>query len=94
MAKKSYVSVPKLYQNPKKYHQIHYTRVKPYGQVGYTVSRGDLVFYYQPGTRTIWHVAIYLGNNMVIESWPPRIMVQPISNSQRNVIAGIKRPFL
>ncbi|WP_412059784.1 C40 family peptidase [Lactobacillus delbrueckii] len=56
--------------------------------------RGDLVFYYQPGTRTIWHVAIYLGNNMVIESWPPRIMVQLISNSQRNVIAGIKRPFL
>lgn len=56
--------------------------------------RGDLVFYYQPGTRTIWHVAIYLGNNMVIESWPPRIMVQPISKSQRNVIAGIKRPFL
>ncbi len=256
-AKKSYISVPKLYQNPKKYHQIHYTRVKPYGQVGYTVKRGfegiktylimkrlgtyngynyynnatwyavrrfqashhlkvtgnvdqktwtklglgkklfkqidsytaplgaqawegrkahieamirqaykymdhpylvgsssmtrygtdcsglviqslyaggispvpvsaighahpgnewnsrnlwadkklkrvsyasrrrgDLVFYYQPGTRTIWHVAIYLGNNMVIESWPPRIMVQPISNSQRNVIAGIKRPFL
>ena len=39
-AKKSYISVPKLYQNPKKYHQIHYTRVKPYGQVGYTVKRG------------------------------------------------------
>lgn len=57
-------------------------------------QRGDLVFYYQPGTRTIWHVAIYLGNNRVIESWPPRIMVQPISNGQRNVIAGIKRPFI
>lgn len=57
-------------------------------------QRGDLVFYYQLGTRTIWHVAIYLGHNMVIESWPPRIMVQPISNYQRNVIAGIKRPFI
>lgn len=57
-------------------------------------KRGDLVFYYQPGTRTIWHVAIYLGNNMVIESWPPRIMVQPIVNGQRNIVAGIKRPFL
>lgn len=57
-------------------------------------QRGDLVFYYQPGTRTIWHVAIYLGNNMVIESWPPRIMVQPIVNGQRNIVAGIKRPFL
>ena len=56
--------------------------------------RGDLVFYYQPGTHTIWHVAIYLGNNRVIESWPPRVMVAPITNSQRNVIAGIKRPFI
>lgn len=57
-------------------------------------QRGDLVFYYQPGTTTIWHVAIYLGNNMVIESWPPQVMVQPIVNGQRNVIAGIKRPFI
>jgi cell wall-associated NlpC family hydrolase len=57
-------------------------------------QRGDLVFYYQPGTHTIWHVAIYLGHNRVIESWPPRVMVQPIVNSQRNVIAGIKRPFI
>jgi len=56
--------------------------------------RGDLVFYYQPGTHTIWHVAIYLGGNRVIESWPPRVMVQPIVNGQRNVIAGIKRPFI
>lgn len=57
-------------------------------------QRGDLVFYYQPGTHTICHIAIYLGNNKVIESWPPRVMVQPIINSQRNVIAGIKRPFI
>lgn len=56
--------------------------------------RGDLVFYYQPGTRTIWHVAIYLGHNRVIESWPPRVMVQPIKNYQRNIVAGIKRPFI
>ncbi|NRO20945.1 hypothetical protein IMAU60212_01412 [Lactobacillus helveticus] len=56
--------------------------------------RGDLVFYYQPGTHTIWLVAIYLGHNRVIESWPPCVMVAPISNNQRNVIAGIKRPFI
>jgi cell wall-associated NlpC family hydrolase len=24
-------------------------------------QRGDLIFYYQPGTHVIWHVAIYLG---------------------------------
>ncbi|GAD16422.1 DUF5776 domain-containing protein [Lentilactobacillus otakiensis] len=56
-------------------------------------QRGDLVFYYQPGTHVIWHVAIYLGKNKVIESWPPRIMVQPIRNGQRSDIAGIARPF-
>lgn len=57
-------------------------------------QRGDLVFYYQPGTHTIWHVAILISKNKVIESWPPKVMVQPIRNKQRNVIAGIKRPFI
>lgn len=57
-------------------------------------KRGDLVFYYQPGTRTIWHIAIYLGHNRVIESWPPRIMIQPIRNGQRSNVAGIARPFV
>lgn len=57
-------------------------------------QRGDLVFYYQPGTRTIWHVAILLDPNTVIESWPPSVMVQPILNGQRNVIAGIRRVFV
>lgn len=67
----------------------HLKRV-PYAQR----RRGDLVFYYQPGTRTIWHIAIYLGRGRVIESWPPRVMIQPIVNSQRSNIAGIKRPFI
>ena len=56
-------------------------------------QRGDLVFYYEPGTRTIWHVAILLDPNTVIESWPPSVMIQPITNGQRNVIAGIRRVF-
>lgn len=57
-------------------------------------QRGDLIFYYEPGTHVIWHVAIYLGKNKVIESWPPRVMVQPIRNGQRSDIAGVKRPFI
>ncbi|MFC6254719.1 NlpC/P60 family protein [Secundilactobacillus hailunensis] len=57
-------------------------------------ERGDLIFYYQPGTRVIWHVAIYLGHDKVIEAWPPRVMVQPIRDGQRSDIAGVKRPFL
>lgn len=39
-AKTSLVSAVKGYQNPKGYHQVHYTQVKPYGTVGYNLSRG------------------------------------------------------
>jgi cell wall-associated NlpC family hydrolase len=68
---------------------------KKFKHVAYSQrQRGDLVFYYQPGTHTIWHVAIYLGHNRVIESWPPKIMVQPIRNNQRSNVAGIARPFV
>lgn len=56
-------------------------------------QRGDLIFYYQPGTHIVWHVALYLGGNRVIESWPPRIMVQPVKNGQRSIIAGVARPW-
>lgn len=67
---------------------------KKFKHVAYSQrQRGDLVFYYQPGTHTIWHAAIYLGRNRVIESWPPRIMVQPIKNGQRSNVAGIARVF-
>lgn len=57
-------------------------------------QRGDLIFYYQPGTHTVWHVALYLGHNQVIESWPPKTMIRPVKDSQRSIIAGVKRPFL
>lgn len=57
-------------------------------------QRGDLIFYTSPYDGRVWHVAIYLGNNMVIESWPPRIMVQPIKNSQRSWVTGVARPFV
>ncbi|WP_125583824.1 DUF5776 domain-containing protein [Levilactobacillus cerevisiae] len=67
----------------KKLHRVAYNHKQ----------RGDLVFYYQPGTHTIWHVAVYLGKGKVIESWPPRIMVANIKNGQRSYVAGIKRPF-
>ena len=56
-------------------------------------QRGDLVLYYEPGTHIIIHVAILINPNQVIESWPPRVMVQPIQNGQRSVIAGIRRVF-
>lgn len=55
-------------------------------------KRGDLVFY-RGRSGAIIHVAIYLGNNKVIESWPNRVMVAKIKNSHRSNVAGIRRIF-
>lgn len=57
-------------------------------------QRGDLIFYTSPYDSRVWHVAIYLGGNRVIESWPPRIMVQPIKNGQRSWVTSVARPFV
>ncbi len=56
-------------------------------------QRGDLIFY-QSNSGVIIHVAIYLGNNMVIESWPNQVVVWPISNAQRSNVRGVVRPFV
>ncbi|MFC6314764.1 C40 family peptidase [Lapidilactobacillus achengensis] len=64
-------------------------------QVSYASrQRGDLIFYTNPSDHRVWHVAIYLGNNQVIESWPSHVMVQPIKNGQRNWVTSVSRPFL
>ena len=57
-------------------------------------QRGDLIFYTNPADHRVWHVAIYLGGNRVIESWPPKVMVAAIKNSQRNWVTKVVRPFL
>lgn len=55
-------------------------------------KRGDLIFY-KNSSGTIIHVAIYLGNDKVIESWPNKVVVWPIKNSHRSNIAGVRRVF-
>lgn len=55
-------------------------------------KRGDLIFY-SNANGVIIHVAIYLGNNKVIESWPNKVVVWPIKNSHRSRIAGVRRVF-
>lgn len=55
-------------------------------------KRGDLIFYSDSNGK-IDHVAIYLGNDKVIESWPNKVVVWPIKNSQRSKIAGVRRVF-
>lgn len=56
-------------------------------------KKGDLIFYYQPGTRSIYHVAIYLGGNQIIESWPNHIQISGIRGNSHTSIAGVKRAF-
>ena len=53
-------------------------------------KRGDLVFY-QNSKGTIIHVAIYLGNDRVIESWPEKVVNWPLIHSSRPLIKGYKR---
>ena len=64
----------------------HYQRV-PYA----ARQPGDLVFYQSNGQ--IFHVALYIGNDQVIDAWPPQVMVRPIKDVQRSDIAGILRVF-
>lgn len=56
-------------------------------------KRGDLIFY-QNSSGVVIHVAIYLGNNKVIESWPNKVVIWPIKNSHRSNVKGVVRPFV
>ena len=55
-------------------------------------KRGDIVIY-QNAYGTVIHSAIYLGNDMVIESWPNRVMVSHITASFHSNVKGILRVF-
>lgn len=55
-------------------------------------QRGDLI-YYDNGHGTIIHVAIYLGDDKVIEAWPPSVTVMSTVNSIHPHVYGVQRPF-
>lgn len=56
---------------------------------------GDLVFYYNANTGNVNHIAIYIGNNQVIDSWPDDkgVAIRPLKGDGRGPIKGIKRVF-
>lgn len=56
-------------------------------------QRGDLIFY-QNSAGTVIHVAIYLGNDRVIEAWPNQVVVWPVKNGARSNVKGVIRPFV
>lgn len=66
----------------KKFKTIPYSKKK----------RGDLIFYTK-SRGAVNHIAIYLGNGKVIESWPNKVVIRPIKNQRRSVIKGVKRVF-
>ncbi len=71
------------------YHKVPMKRVSYVNK-----RRGDLIFYNKPGTNTIIHVAIYLGNNRVIESWPPGVTDRyGIASSPHTSVYAVLRPF-
>jgi glucan-binding YG repeat protein len=56
------------------------------------LQRGDLVWYARNGI--IIHIAIYLGNGQVIDSWPPRVTTHPLNwPYYGSYIIGAARPF-
>lgn len=55
-------------------------------------QRGDLI-YYDNGYGKIIHIAIYLGNDQVIEAWPPQVTVWPVVNWAHPHVYGVQRPF-
>ena len=55
-------------------------------------ERGDLIFYCNEKDIVI-HVAIYLGEDEVIESWPDEVQVSPVIDERHPMIKGVKRVF-
>ena len=55
-------------------------------------ERGDLIFYCNDGGIVI-HIAIYLGDDQVIESWPNEVQISPVIDKRHPEIKGVKRVF-
>ena len=55
-------------------------------------ERGDLIFYGNEQGIVI-HIAIYLGDDQVIESWPNEVQISPVIDKRHPDIIGVKRVF-
>lgn len=71
---------PERHSNPAYEYESRNMWNLPIQRVSYSDrQRGDLI-YYDNGYGTIIHVAIYLGDDKVIEAWPPSVTVMPTVN--------------
>lgn len=55
-------------------------------------ARGDLIFY-ADHSGIVNHIAIYLGDDRVIESWPDEVQESPMADERHYLIMGVKRVF-
>lgn len=87
-----YVS-PERHSNPAYEYESRNMWNLPIQRVSYSDrQRGDLI-YYDNGYGTIIHVAIYLGDDRVIETWPPSVTVMSTVNSIHPHVYGVQRLF-
>ncbi len=58
-------------------------------------KRGDLIYYKSARTGALIHVAIYLGNGKIIESWPGYGVTNRfgVTSAPHKLIYGVTRPF-
>ena len=75
------------YESRNMWNSDHFTVVKYEDR-----ERGDLIFYSDQNGIVI-HVAIYLGDDQVIESWPDEVQVSPVTDYRHPIIQGVKRVF-
>lgn len=54
--------------------------------------RGDLIFYGN-AEGIVTHIAIYLGGDEVIESWPGGVQISPVIDKRHSTVIGVKRVF-
>ena len=84
---------PERHSNPAYEYESRNMWNLPIQRVSYSDrQRGDLI-YYDNGYGTIIHVAIYLGDDKVIEAWPPSVTVMPTVNGIHPHVYGVQRPF-
>lgn len=76
------------------YESVNIWNSSKFKHVSYSSrERGDLIVYCN-SSGSVNHIAIYLGNNYVIESYPNKVIVSHITSSLHTHIKGVVRPFV
>jgi cell wall-associated NlpC family hydrolase len=76
------------------YNSRKLSNYKGFKKVSYSDrKRGDLIFYSSYSGGPVNHVAIYLGNNKVIEASPNKVIVNSAKSGRRMKVVCVRRVF-